>query len=69
MAAQKNLAVEVNKIRDEKYKNQLVEKIETYTKDIKYVKTNNYTLSKPEMLFARIDKERFHTFFKYLFHC
>lgn len=36
MAAQKNLAVEVNKIRDEKYKNQLVEKIETYTKDIKY---------------------------------
>lgn len=36
MAAQKNLAVEINKIRDEKYKNQLVEKIETYTKDIKY---------------------------------
>lgn len=36
MAAQKNLAVEVNKIRDEKYKNRLVEKIETYTKDIKY---------------------------------
>ena len=36
MAAQKNLAVEINKIRDEKYKNQLVEKLETYTKDIKY---------------------------------
>lgn len=36
MAAQKNLAVEINKIRDEKYKNQLVGKIETYTKDIKY---------------------------------
>lgn len=43
MAAQKNLAVEVNKIRDEKYKNELIKKIRTYTSDIKSAVTGAFT--------------------------
>jgi len=43
MAAQKNLAVEINKIRDEKYKNDLIKKIRTYTSDIKSAVTGAFT--------------------------